>query len=457
MNCKRQVIIIFVLLLIVSLINQKSLEAFDVLSTNISSESQSVDGPITITFDRNLSKESLTTSNIYLRKNDTIGTTENIPIRVSYVDTNRTLTIMPLGKLEYDTYYTVTLSYNVRDMKGSSLLSNNRNFTFATERYEPTEITATFSQGVNNFPVTGRVVLNFSENMNTSTLTEANIFIRKAGSLANIPVNLEYSSSGRTLTITLRNALDPDTSYFLYVSNRVKDAYGHALVPEAFKFATEPGQAVKLVSYYPEATELYQVDGVITATFSGALNYLTITKENISIQSQATNEKVNIQLSYDPYNYTVTITPLEPLQYNTKYKVQFTNSIKYWSGDSIDPISWEFGTLFVPPLKISSIDTIKTKDNLTSFNSTIRVNFSEPMATASINRNNILISDKYTGAKVPFSVTFFNNNQSLLIRPLSPWLYGATYNIQFNDSIKTQSGLNLRPSSYEFTVEPYEP
>jgi len=318
-----------------------------------------VDGEITVKFSQPLQTSTVTSSNIYLRKS---GSTKNISADLKYTSSTRTITITPSSNLDYDTEYIVYLTNNIRDTNGNRLTATNWKFT--TKEEDPVVITERSPlANAKDVDVNTEITIRFSQNMNQSTLTSANIYLRKANSTRDIAAALSYNSSRRTVTIKPTSPLDYNTEYTVYVTNKVRDTNGNSLTAVNWNFKTKEVQPFEVIYNIPvNNTVNFKVDGIITVIFSGNLNQSTLNTGNVYLRNNITNEYVPVILTYTSADKKLTIKPQTNLRPNTTYTVYLTNDLTDDKGTSLKALNWRFttetepiryGTISSPELKVA--------------------------------------------------------------------------------------------------------
>lgn len=300
-----------------------------------------VDGEITVKFSQPLQTSTITSSNIYLRKS---GSTRNISADLKYNNSTRTVTIIPSSNLDYDTEYTVYLTNNIRDTNGNRLTATNWKFT--TKEEDPVVIIERSpAANAKDVDVETEITIRFSQNMNQSTLTSANIYLRKANSTRDIPAALSYNSSRRTVTIKPTSPLDYNTEYTVYVTNKVRDTSGNSLTAVNWSFKTKETQPFEVIYNIPvDNTVGFKIDGSITVIFSGNLNQNTLNTANVYLRSNITNEYVPTVLTYTSTDRKLMIKPQSKLIPNTTYTVYLTSGLKDDKGTSLKALNWRFTT-----------------------------------------------------------------------------------------------------------------
>jgi hypothetical protein len=171
----------------------------------------------TITWSQPLDPAKVSAANVTFVRADTGGAV-SFALSFNY-DTNQ-MTLTPTAALLADTSYTITLGTAFANLMGKPLL-NAFSWSFQTRPQRPlavagqgpyvqAAIPADFTIGIEPWSSLG---LTFSEAMDASTLTAANIHLTAAGT--DVPVTLSYDSVTSVLELIQVNFLNSSTNYVL--------------------------------------------------------------------------------------------------------------------------------------------------------------------------------------------------------------------------------------------------
>ena len=128
---------------------------------------------ITITFDEPMNSSTALSSIVSLSPT----------VSATYSWSGNTLTLNPSSNLSQNTTYSLSISTGIMDVAGNNLASSKTysNLFTTVETTAPTVSSLTPSNASNNFPVGNNIIVNFSENMKTSTINSSNITLSTAG------------------------------------------------------------------------------------------------------------------------------------------------------------------------------------------------------------------------------------------------------------------------------------
>jgi hypothetical protein len=158
-----------------------------------------------------------------------------ITATVSYNTGTKTATLTPSAALANSNVYTITIkggASGVKDLAGNAFPSDD-NWSFTTVAGDITPPTVSSVAPVNattGVSVNATIIANFSESVNSSTVTSGTFQLRDA---ANILISASVSTAGSQITLTPSSALTASTSYTATITggaSGVKDLSGNALL-----------------------------------------------------------------------------------------------------------------------------------------------------------------------------------------------------------------------------------
>jgi hypothetical protein len=297
---------------------------------------------VTATFSEALNASTITTSSFTLK----VGTT-SVSGSVSYNSGTYTATFTPSANLSYSTTYTATLSTAIKDVAGNPLASAySWSFTTASAS-APTVTSVSPASGATGVAITTAVTATFNMAMTASTITTTS-FTLKAGTTP-VSGSVSYNSSTYTATFTPGANLSYSTTYTATLSTAITNTYGTPLASAyswSFTTASAPDTTpptVASTSPVANATGV-AISTTVSATFSEALNALTITTTSFTLKAGATS--VSGSISYNSSTYTATFTPGANLTISTTYTATLSTAITDAAGNPLaSAYSWSFTTV----------------------------------------------------------------------------------------------------------------
>jgi len=280
---------------------------------------------------------------------------------VTYVPAGSVATFKPDVNLLANTLYTATITTGAEDLQGTALAANYV-WTFTTAPaivVTPPTVTSTIPANLaTNVPFNQIVSATFSKAMNPATINATTFQLTGPGTTP-VAGLVAYAAVGNTLTFTPTANLAGSTLYTATITTGAEDLAGDGLVTNyVWTFTTGAvvvDVAPELVSTVPvNLATAVPLTQVVSATFSKAINPLTITSATFSVTGPG-GTAVAGTLSYDAVNFIATFTPTLPLIASTTYTATVTNGVTDLAGTPLGttgpPDPWTFTTVvvIVPP------------------------------------------------------------------------------------------------------------
>jgi hypothetical protein len=230
------------------------------------------------------------------------------------------------------------------------------------------------ASGSTGISINTTVVANFSESVNSSTVTGTTFQLKDAG---NNVIAASVSTSSNQITLTPSAAFNNSATYTATIkggASGVKDLAGNALFNDyTWSFTTVANgdnipPTVSSVSPVNGATGVYIYNNV-TASFSEAINASTVTGSTFQLRD-AGNNLVGATVSAS--SNQITLTPTAALTISTTYTVTIvggTSGVKDLVGNAlVNNYSWSFttGTVTTPPAVTIQSFTTKTGTTATT-------------------------------------------------------------------------------------------
>lgn len=245
---------------------------------------------------------------------------------VTYTGVNAVFT--PASNLAPSTTYTATITTGAKDVAGNALAANYvwSWTTGATPDTTPPTVTATVNaNGATNVAINTAVGATFSKAMNPLTITAANFTMQATASGTAVAGAVSYTGVSAVFIPTSNFA--PNTNYTLTIKGGVggvTDVAGNAMVADyVWSWTT----AAAADTTPPTVTATVNANGAtgvpintkVGATFSEAMNPLTVTNVNFTMKATASGTAVPGTLSYSGVN--AVFIPASNLAPSTNYTV----------------------------------------------------------------------------------------------------------------------------------------
>ncbi|MBA4153776.1 Ig-like domain-containing protein [Flavobacterium sp.] len=275
----------------------------------------------------------------------------------------------------------------------------------------PLVISTIPANGALNVPQDQVISVTFNKQMRTSTITNASFTVEGVSPIQGT-ITFEDNASGTTAIFTPSSDLLEDTTYTGRIKTTVKDQDGNALqIAYVWNFTTGVIIRPIVVATDPiDTATAVPLNKVITATFSEAMNPLTITNASFTLMNGTTL----VPVTFNYFGETVSFTPTVNLLPNTTYTATITNAVENLVGVTmVSNYVWSFTTgVLVAPTVILT-DPLNNAINV-PLNKVVTATFSEVMNPATLNAStftlkngttNVPVSFGFTGAMVSFTPT----------------------------------------------------
>jgi methionine-rich copper-binding protein CopC len=408
---------------------------------------------ITATFSKSVNPATVNVNSFTLWQG-----TSPVPHTVSYY--GNTAILNPSTDLAKNTMYTAKISTDVADLSGNHLL-NDFSFSFTTGLADtiapavvstiPSFLTVDPSNPDNpfgaatNVPVNDAITAYFSEGMDPSTIN-SNTFTLMQGTT---PVTGTVTFDGfETAVFTLAAALSINTQYTATITMGAVCLGGNAL-PKNFvwSFTTGAPQATvpMVVSTVPAAADgNVAINDSITATFSEAVNPVTINSANFSLWQGGVN--VPATVAFDGVN-TAVLTPIDDLLINATYNVQITTGVTDLAGIPLAVgVTWSFTTGAADTIAPTVVSMSPANGaTLIAINTAMTATFSEK-----IDPSSTVFSLMQGTTMVPSSIMYDSVQKMVTITPGAALASNTMYTVSVSAS--DLAGFGPAAATWSFTT-----
>jgi hypothetical protein len=250
-----------------------------------------------------------------------------------------TASFKPTSPLAANTTYTAKIKTSVKDLTGNAL-QEDYVWTFSTGSTVTPMVTDTDPKpNATNVFLNKVVAVDFNMEMNHSTIN-ATTFTLKQGSTA---VAGTIAFTGLSAYFSPSSLLTANTVYTVTITTAVKNIQGTTLPANyTWTFTTGTVTAPQVTDTDPKNNSSgVALNKAITATFSTAMNPLTITATTFTLKNGTT--AVNGTISYS--GTTATFTPNSPLVTGTTYTATIKTGAKNVAGVELaNDYVWNFNT-----------------------------------------------------------------------------------------------------------------
>src|ERR1051325_7681287 len=408
-----------------------------------------------------------------------------------------TATFDPLSNLAPHTAYTATVRRSVRDLTGNAL-ATDFSWSFATGATpDTTPPTVSFTVPANaatGVAVNQKIAAAFSEVMDPLTISPATFTLKQGAT----PVAGTVTYAGVTATFSPLSALAPNTTYTATMTTGARDLAGNALAsdfvwsfttgatpnppPPAVSFtvpsltvnfagvnfagvtaAFAPDSAAANIGIVADAGTGVPISGNVAATFSEAMDPLTITTVTFTLKQGTT--AVAGTVSYA--GVTATFTPASFLAPLTVYTATITTGARDLAGNALaTDFSWSFTTGVTPDTTPPTVSSTVPANAATgvAINQKIAAAFSEAMDPLTISTANFTLKQGTTvvAGTVSYAVVTATFTPGSALAPLTTYtatittgardLAGNAPATDFSWSFTTSATLDTTPPTVSSTV-----
>jgi methionine-rich copper-binding protein CopC len=298
---------------------------------------------IASTFSEAMDASTISTSTFILMQGAT-------PVAGTVTYLGLTATFAPASGLAANTVYTGTITTGAKDLAGNALVSNfGWSFTTgaAPDVTAPTVSLTDPANAATAVAVNKNIAATFSEAMDPLTISTST-FTLKQGTTP-VAGTVTYAAVGTTATFNPGSDLAPLTTFTATIATGAKDLAGNALLNNfswSFTTGAAPDTTRPVVSSTLPANVAagVAINQSVNATFSEAMNPLTITTANVLVAGPGATP-VTGTVAYNAVSKIATFTPTGDLAANTVYTATITTGVTDLAGNALaSTFAWSFTT-----------------------------------------------------------------------------------------------------------------
>jgi YD repeat-containing protein len=379
---------------------------------------------VVLTFSKSLNRNTINGNTVGLLVNG-----NKLGIGILSVSADNRTVILTAGTLPASSAVTVVATTEVQDLYGNGLANFQSQFMTAAafDTTHPSVVAQRPGNGATGVPLNSSVVLYVSEAMNASTVQGA-VHVSQNGVLAS--GTTQVTDNGQVVVFTPSTPWANGALIQVFLDSTAQDTDGNALAAYQGSFTTAADTskvAPSVVSVSPAigstglSTKL-----VIDIGFNETLNPATVNTTTVTLNPAVCCglPPVGAAVSLVGAGTIIQVAPNTPLTPNTPYFVQLTTGIQGTNGLALpfteDPVSFTTGAGAdtVAPT-IVSVSPPNGSVNVGA-NAQVLVVFSKPINPLTVSGMTIALKGGGT-TEVPDSISFSNNNQTVLLVPHAPF------------------------------------
>jgi hypothetical protein len=396
-----------------------------------------LNGLVEVTFSKPINPLTVNSTTVSLSYG---STPTQIPTTVTFDSTNTYVTFTPVEPLPASTTIKVTIS-GVQDVAGNSVTSHSTTFVTgaAADTTAPVVVAYSPANGATNVPTNASVVLQFSEPMNLASIVQnycINFEYYYAYYYSNcvydvtlgstIPTSVSVSADGMSAIFTPTSALTPGDTVNVY-SYGATDLAGNVETTFTTTFTvgsvpdTTPPQVVSVNPINNLAS--VPINAVVQVLFDrpvavNSLSGVTLKANGSTVVTSPTLSNTNEVLTLNTSDlltpgttYTITINGVADLAGNT-----MTTAVT-------DTFTTGTGAILPDP-SVASI-TPANGATMVATNSSIVVQFTNPMNPVSLNTSSFILTVTSTSAVVPGTFALSTDAMTVTFTPASALTSGS--------------------------------
>lgn len=402
-----------------------------------------LNAPVKVQFSEPMDPKSLNEFTLFL--SDSVS---QVSGKILYDNSNRTLEFKPYSALTSGCTYRMVVSKDVKSQRQLSMVSDAA-WIFTTKNIDvirPLILSADPGPDAWDIDVDFEVTILFSEALDQKSINIKNFSLYDNDQ--RISVDLDYNPTAKTVKLRPAHNLKFSSQYTVSVALGIKDLAGNTMAREVqWNVNTRPApdtQEPKLISSVPwNNAEDVPLDTPIELVFNEPLMEKDINAFNIHFRD-STDVDIAGLVYYDKKVKTIRFSPAYSLKYGSEYTVTVDRAIRDLSGNNFkqDTIV-SFSTGIAPDETAPVIVNTRPgdRDKKIDLDTDIRVYFSEPIKSMTINEFTVGLSDgEY---RIKGNIKWVEDENMLIFKPTEKLRYDKTYIMTVKKGVKDLAGNDL--------------
>ncbi len=353
---------------------------------------------------------------------------------VTYDGLTNTATLTPDASLTPGLVYTATVTTGATSSTGIPIASDHV-WSFTID-VAPTITSTDPINGATEVSIDTAVDATFDKAMDGATITDLTFTLEQG--ITPVTGVVTYDELTSTATLTPDASLTPGLVYTATVTTGVMSSAGIPIVADyVWTFTTDVAPTVTVTNPLNAATGV-ALNSIVTATFSEAMNPVTITDLTFTVDQGLTS--VSGVVTYDGLTNTATFTPDADLDPNLEYTATVTTGAEDAGGTPLEAdYVWTFTTV-LPPTVTSN----------TPLNNAVEVSImNQPTATFSTSMDGATITAPGTfildqaGTPVSGTVTYDGLSNTATFVPDAPLGLNLPYTATVTTAAENSGGTPL--------------
>ena len=427
-----------------------------------------LNGLVEVTFSKPINPVTVTSTSVSLSYG---STPTQIPTSIMFDSTNTYVTFTPVEPLPASTSIKVTIT-GVQDVAGNPVATQSTAFTTGSvaDTVPPTVVSYSPAYQATNVPTNAAVVLQFSEPMNLSSIIQyycvypyGYYYYYYSNCLydvtlgSSIPAAVSLSADGMTATFKPSSALNAGDTVNVYsygatdLAGNVETGFSSSFTVGSAPDTTPPH--VLSVNPLNNLTNV-PINAVVQVLFdrpvaANSLSQVTLKTGGTAVVTSPTLSSAGQELTL---NTSDLLTP------GTSYTIT-VNGVADLAGNSMSTaVSDTFTTGSIAELADPSVVSVTPANGATmvATNSSIVVQFTNPMNPVSFSTNSFILTETSTNTVVPGTFTLSSDAKTVTFTPSSSLASGGvqyTLTIPYNGYLQPNqvTDVALNPEYPTFT------
>ncbi len=327
----------------------------------------------------------------------------------------------------------------------------------------PTIISLSPGSNAGGMPINSNIIAVFSEPMNRTTITTSTVLLyltsNQGQSNTLVPGTVSVDPTGRVMTFAPSSLLGVNSTYYLQMTNSIKDATGNTFnqyTTDLYTTAAANTTAPTVIAFNPPASSLTGTNVPVQIEFSVPMDQATSAGITVSTGGNPVagtitwNAPVNC-CSWGP-GTIATFTPTTAYTAGTTYTVAWSNTVTDTAGNAATPGSFSFTTGSGPDTTTNNTGVNFSGATNLGTNFAPIITYAKPINPIDINTSTLLLynadSSKYIGGTVAVAP----NGRSATFTPTVPLLPNTYYRLYQAGGSYDMDGNSLNGANWYFTT-----
>ncbi|MBI6875610.1 Ig-like domain-containing protein [Clostridium aciditolerans] len=404
-----------------------------------------INGRLVLTFDNQVNESTINNDTIQCRNIEG----NQIQLTFDISKDKKIIGVTPKTAYNSDADYYLYVSKGVKDIKGNSF-SQVRKIKFHTKK----DGDSTASDSYNNVSAVKVFSIYSSKKIDSSTVTDSNVYVTKSGSGTHEEVNVKILDMGKSFSVSPRAKYEYGQSYTLHVTTGVKDVDGNSILSAEKKidFTVQAQTNETVVTDDFEIITNAFVDKSISIPFTNRLSEDYLNTNTVVLEKENGDRvPIYVERSLSTPNILL-VTPQGDLSYNTIYYLYVSGAVSYYDNSNIEnprkfkviTMTEDYAKNYNAPItnvqmgvpETGNLNQLHTDYTLVNTDKIITYDFDKTLDATTINNTNIYILDKNSNKYIDYTAQVGLAGEGIKISPNTVWEPDSSYSIYITPNVK---------------------